>query len=657
MRQVKRNLASNAISRPNLNRERNKSPHWRRVEGRACRLQPAKIQANLRQAVEAASQFNGRGQKLMSGLQEFVVELRRRRVFRSVGLYIVGSWVLLQVAALAFQSLNIPDSALVWVWVAAFLGFPLVLILAWRYEFTLRGIQRTSSAGSDQAADLSLRRSDYWILAALAVVIVTAGFRLIVEIRETAPVWIDHAASTTVSRNSLAVLPLDNLSGDPEQEYFVSGMHEAIIADLSRISGVKIISRTSTEQYRNTDKSLTEIGAELGVANLIEGSIFRDGNTVRITVQLVAAATDEHLWTESYERDLSNVLNLQSSVARAIAEQIKVKLTPEEDARFAGSAQVDPEAYELYLKGKFHWYKFTEADLKLALEYFQLAIDKDPNYALAYVGFADALATPAHIGLMPTTHVYPAAKQSLRRALELDPDLAEAHDLRARISFAYDWNWDAAERGFRRAINLRPSHADAHIVFSQFLAVTNRWDESLAEVRTGLERDPLNPWFRLELAKRLAWFGRDDEAVEQIGELISSQPDFLPLHVLLWNTAYRLGKFEQAIASARNYFRLLGETAVVNALESGAGELEYSELMRRAAEAFETQPTRPYVSSIEYAKFRMHAGDLDKALTHLENAHAQHESHLVYTIVDPLFRSVWGDERYKVLLRKMNYEH
>ena len=315
----------------------------------------------------------------MSGLQDFVVELRRRRVFRSVGLYIVGSWVLLQVAALAFQSLNIPDSALVWVWVAAFLGFPLVLILAWRYEFALRGIQRTSSAGSDHAADLSLRGSDYLILAALAVVIVTASFRLIAEIRESAPEWVDHAAVTTVSQNSLAVLPLDNLSGDPEQEYFVSGMHEAIIADLSRISGVKVISRTSTEQYRNTDKSLAEIGVELGVANLIEGSIFRDGNTVRITVQLIAAATDEHLWAESYERDLSNVLRLQSSVARAIAEQIKVKLTPEEDTRFAGSAQVDPEAYELYLKGKFHWYKLTEADLKLALEYFQLAIDKDPG--------------------------------------------------------------------------------------------------------------------------------------------------------------------------------------------------------------------------------------------------------------------------------------
>ena len=170
----------------------------------------------------------------------------------------------------------------------------------------------------------------------------------------------------------------------------------------------KVISRTSTEQYRGSNKPLPKIGAELGVAKLIEGSVFRVGDRVRITVQLIDVATDEHLWAESYERNLTNVLRLQSNVARAIADQIKVTLTPYEDTLLAASAEVDPEAYEFYLKGRFHWYKFTEADLKLALEYFQLAIDKDPGYALAYVGFADAVMTPAHIGLMPTTQVFPA---------------------------------------------------------------------------------------------------------------------------------------------------------------------------------------------------------------------------------------------------------
>jgi TolB-like protein len=592
----------------------------------------------------------------MGSPRNLIVELRRRRVFRTAGLYVVACWVLLQVADLAFQSLNIPDTALVWVWVAALICFPLALIFGWRYDIVADGIRRTLPLQSGQSEELSLRRSDYLILTALAVVAIVAGFKLIVEIGDVERRPSSKTVSTVVPANSIAVLPLDNLSGDPQQEFFVSGMHEALIADLSRISGLKVISRTSTEQYRDSARPLPEIGAELGVAKLIEGSVFRDGDQVRITVQLIDAATDEHLWAESYERDLTNVLRLQSNLARAIADQVKVTLTPYEDILLASSAQVDPVAYELYLKGRFHWYKFTEADLQLALEYFQKAIDKDPNYALAYVGFADALATPAHIGLMPTTKVYPAAKQSLQRALELDKNLAEAHDLRARIDFAYDWDWDAAERGFRRAISLNPGYPDAHVVYSQFLAVTNRWDESLEEVKTGLELDPLNPWYQLEVAQRLAWFGRHDEARDKIGKLIERQPDWWAPHKYLWYIAQEQGQYEEAVTEAGIYFRLLGETAIAELLEQGIREQDYRELMQRAADLLETHSVRPYLSHIDHAQMRMHSGELDRALDHLEEAYAEHESHLVYTIAEPLFRPIWNNERYKKLLSNMNYK-
>jgi adenylate cyclase len=586
----------------------------------------------------------------------FLQELRRRKVFRVAALYIIGAWVVLQVADLAFESWDIPSLALRYIWLGAILGFPVMLIFGWCYDITAQGIVRTPPADAGTHIDLSLRRSDHVILALLLVVAVGVIYQLTIQISGTRSPELAEIVRQDIDPNSIAVLPLENLSGDPEQEYFVSGMYEALIADLSRISGLKVISRTSTEQYRGSNKPLPEIGAELGVANLIEGSVFRAGDQVRITVQLIDAATDNHLWAESYERSLTNVLRLQSNVARAIADQIKVTLTPYEDTQLAASAEVDPEAYEFYLKGRFHWYKFTEADLKLALEYFQLAIEKDPEYALAYVGFADALATSAHIGLMPTARVYPAAKQSVQRALELDGNLAEAHDLLARIRFAYDWDWNAAERGFRRSISLKSGYPDVHIVYSQFLAITNRWDESMAEVRMGLELDPLNPWFRLELAQRLAWFGHHDEATEKINELIKSQPDFWPSYRGLWHIAYEQGQFEEAVTAAGNYFRLLGEAALVAALEGGIEDLEYSELMRRAANLLETQSTRPYISHIEHAELRMHAGDFDKALDRLEQAYAHHESHLVYTIVQPLFRPVWNDERYQNLLHNMNFK-
>jgi TolB-like protein len=532
------------------------------------------------------------------------MELRRRRVFRVAGLYIVGSWVLLQVAALAFQTLGIPDVSLRWVWIAVIAGFPLTLIFGWLYDITENGIVRTPPADADQTVDLSLKRTDVIILSLLALVAVGIGINLISEVRDAAP---ESIVPIEIPNKSIAVLPLSNFSGNPEQEYFVAGMHEALIADLARISGLKVISRISTEQYRNSTKTASTIGTELGVAYLIEGSVMRAGDEVRITVQLIDAAGDEHVWSENYQRDLVDVLSLQSNVARAIAD-----------------------------------------------EYFQQSIDKDPTYALAYVGFADALATPAHVGWMPTTQVFPAAKKFVERALELEENLAEAHDLLARILFAYDWNWDAADRSFRRAINLKPGYPDVHVVYSQFLAITNRWDESLEEARTGVALDPLNPWYRLEYAHRQAWHGEVDAARSGIEELIKRQPDLWVAHGYLWDLAAIEGQFDTAIRAARNYFRLVGEATVASILIDTGDAAEYRELMGRAARELEENAVRPYIANVNLAKVRMHAGDHDAALKLLEEAYRQHETQLGYTTVNPIFKSLWETERYRALRRDIN---
>ena len=321
----------------------------------------------------------------MGRLQKVVFELRRREVFRTAGMYIVGSWVVLQVAALAFQSLEIPDSALIWVWVAIFVGFPLALIFAWRYDLTIKGVVRTPEADGDSSDDLSLRSIDYVILVSLAAVAVFAGAKTLLEVSEIDSIGPESANSDVFLRNSIAVLPLENLSGDAEQEYFVIGVHDALIAALTRISGLKVISRASTAQFRDSRKAASEIGAELRTGNLIEGSVLRVDDQVRITINLIDAAEDKSVWSDSYQRDLSNILQLQSEVAREVADKVSVQLTPEEDETLAKSPQVDTKAYELYLKGRFHWYRFAEGDLELALGYFEQAIEQDPDYALAYV--------------------------------------------------------------------------------------------------------------------------------------------------------------------------------------------------------------------------------------------------------------------------------
>jgi TolB-like protein len=588
----------------------------------------------------------------MSALKSIVFELRRREVFRAAGLYIVGSWVVLQVAALAFQSLGIPDTALAWVWIAVFVGFPLAMLFAWRYEMTMKGIVRTPPAKGPDAGDLSLRSVDYVILTSLAAVVAITVAKTFIEIGDIDATRAESANERVILANSIAVLPLDNLSGDSDQEYFVSGMHDALITALTRVSGLKVISKTSTEQYRDSQKSLPDIGSELGVSKVIEGSVLRVDDQVRITVQLIDAALNEHIWSESYERSLINVLQLQSDVARAIANQVKVQLTPYEDAAFANSPQVNLEAYEYYLKGRFHWYRFAEGDLELALEYFQRAIDEDPGYALAYVGFADALATPAHLGMMPTKQVFPAAKGFAKRAIELDPDLAEAHDFLARIHFVYDWDWDAAERGFRRSISLNSGYPDVHVVYSQFLGITNRREESLLEAQIGVDLDPLNPWFRMELAQRLAWFGRYDEAFKEISAVIDSQPDFYLAYEILWMIEHQQHRFDEALRAASRYFELIAEDEIASILrETGA---DYIEVMQRAADLLESNSARPYVSNVEYARLRVYANDIDRAIEFLEEAYVYHESALVYATVDPQFRPVWSSARYQDLLRKVN---
>jgi TolB-like protein/Tfp pilus assembly protein PilF len=586
-------------------------------------------------------------------LRKIVLELRRRGIFRSAGLYVIGSWVTLQVAALAFQSLDIPDSALVWIWVALFVGFPVALVFAWRYDLTIKGIVKTPSEGASDAGDLSLGGVDYVTLATLAAVAVIAGTKSFIEISEIEtgrPGFADHSV---ILSNSIAVLPLDNLS-DPGQDYLVLGMHEALIANLARISQLRVISRTSTEQFRDSEKTAPEIAAELGVSKLIEGSVLRVGDQVRVTIQLIDATSDQYIWSETYERSLINVLKLQSSIAQSIASQIKVHLTSHEDATFSASAEVDPVAYEYYLKGRFHWYRFGEGDLELALEYFQRAVDKDPDYALAYVGFADALATPAHIGLMPTTKVFPAAIGFVKRALEIDPDLAEAHDLLARINFVYNWDWAAAESGFRRAVSLKSGYPDVHIVYSQYLAIVNRWEESLEEVKIGLDLDPLNPWFRIELAQRLAWIGRFDEAKVQLDAVIAGSPDFFPAYDILWTVEHQQGRYAEALAAAARNFELLGESEIASLLKQESHNTDYTAVMRRAAITLETRAARPYVSNVDLARLQIHSGDVDRALDYLEKAYLQHESGLVYTAIDPQFRPAWDDERFQDLRHKMN---
>ncbi|MDA2914474.1 tetratricopeptide repeat protein, partial [Acidobacteriia bacterium AH_259_A11_L15] len=342
---------------------------------------------------------------------------------------------------------------------------------------------------------------------------------------------------------SIAVLPLDNLMGDTEQDYFVEGMHEALITDLSRIRALKVISRTSVMRYQDTDKPIPEIARELGVDAVVEGSVLRVGNQVRITAQLIHGATDEHLWAEAYERDLTNILVLQREVAQAIAREINIAVTPEEQARLASARPVNPEAHEAYLKGRYQWNKCSQEGLSQAIQFFQQAIEKDPAYARAYAGLADVYAVQPGWGFAPPSEAFPRARALALKALELDENMAEPYATLGLIKW-YDRDWSAAEQDFRRALELNPNYATAHHWYGLLLSSLGKHEEAIAELESAERLDPVSPIISSWLGTVLFHGRRYDPAAQQFRKTVEMHPEFSLAFVFLGRAYAQMGMHE-----------------------------------------------------------------------------------------------------------------
>jgi serine/threonine protein kinase/Tfp pilus assembly protein PilF len=454
---------------------------------------------------------------------------------------------------------------------------------------------------------------------------------------------------------SLAVLPLTNLSRDPEQEYFAEGMTGALIFELAKLRALKVISRTSAMRYRESTKSLPEIAEELNVEGVVEGSVLRVGQRVRITAQLIHAATDTHLWAESYERDLREVLLLQTEVAQAIAREIKVAVTPEEARRLARARPVNPEAYEAYLKGRFHWYKLSAEHFETALEYFQLALEKDPDCALAYAGIADVWLSRGDSGVVPPGEAFPKAKAAVLKALGLDDRLAEVHVNLANCRFIYEWHWSGAEAEFQRALELNPNYADTHLFYSDFLISMRRSREAMAEIDRALELDPFNFFLQCFFGWHLVYLGRYDEAIAQLRKTLRMEPNSPAAHLGLWGAFHQKRMDEEALAEAEKFFALLGDNEVAEALTRGYAEGGYAGAMRLAAEKLAARSNRTYVPAVRIARLYAHAGEKDQTLKWLEKAYQERESPLVHLNVGWDWDDLRSDPRFQDLLRRMNF--
>ncbi|MBZ5516781.1 MAG: protein kinase [Acidobacteriia bacterium] len=455
---------------------------------------------------------------------------------------------------------------------------------------------------------------------------------------------------------SLAVLPLANLSGDPQQEYFADGMTEELITNLAKISALKVISRTSVMQYKGTKKPLPQIAKELNVDGIIEGSVVREGGQVRITAQLIQASTDQHLWAESYQRDLRGVLALQGEIASAIADKVRAAVSPTERSHLASARTVNPEAYDAYLKGMQHWYKLAPQDMDTALEYFELALKKDPNYAPAYAGIALVWGGRQHMGYTAPREAGPKMEAAALKAVELDNTLAQAHYSLAWVNFYSKWDWAGAEVEFKRAIELNPNYPDARALYSNYLVIMKRPEEGMAQIQRALELDPFNAMFQGWHAADLALAGRYDEAIVQFRKALRASPDLAFAHWMLSDIAFSKAMYEESLAEIKATYASIGDREVEEALTQGYAQSGYRGAMRRAADILAARGRKTYVLPTDVAALYVWAGEKAQALEWLEKGFEVRDPGLPSMLNgDPTFETLRADPRFQDLLRRMNF--
>lgn len=450
---------------------------------------------------------------------------------------------------------------------------------------------------------------------------------------------------------SLAVLPLENLSHDPSQEYFAEGMTEQLTTELAQISALRVISRTSVMRHEASRKPLTEIAKDLHVDAVVEGSVMQSGERVRITAQLIQASPEKHLWAESYERELKDVLTLQGEVARDIAREIRVKLTPQEQVRLTSSRPVSSEAYDAYLKGRFHWTKGTEENYRAAKKYFERAAEIDPNYAPAYSGLADYFWATDE--LAPQVAM-PRAKDYALKALAIDNTLSNAHTTLADVRFNADWDWPAAEKEFRRALELNPSDAEAHRMYSVFLSAMGRADEALAEIRTAQGLDPLS-LLTNSTAGWTFYFARQyDRAIEQCQKVLELDPNYVGAHACLGYAYLAKRIYGKAIAECRRATTGSGSEPLRMAGLGRAYALAGRRAeARRILRGLRAESKRRYVPAYFLVTVYVALGENDEAFYWLEKAHGERDAYLTWLKVDDAVDPLRSEPRFRELLDRV----
>jgi TolB-like protein/Tfp pilus assembly protein PilF len=599
-------------------------------------------------------------------LSSFFAELRRRNVYKIAVAYAVVAWLLIQAASIFLPAFDAPPWVMKAFLIFITLCFPVALVMSWAFEITPEGIKLESEVPPNASIARRTGRKIVGITVVLAVM--AAGLMLFKFLRptsavpsrqsETAPGSQPAAAPPVISQKSIAVLPFENLSDEKQNEYFAEGVQDEILTRLAKVADLKVISRTSTLRFKSAPADLREIAKQLGVTNILEGSVQRSGDQVRVNVQLIKAGTDAHLWADTFDRRLTDIFAVESEIAKTIADTLQAKLSSSAEHVLASRPTDNPEAHELYLKGRYFWNRRTGPNLQKAVGYFEQAIEKDPKYALAYSGLADChvlLPVYPELGSSPRDEM-PKALAAAHKAVELDDTLAEAHTSLAR-ALASDLQLSAAMSEFKRAIELNPSYATARQWFGECLQSQGRVEEGLAELTRAQEVDPLSLVINALAGFALDTVGKSNEAIAQLRKTIELDPNFANTHGMLGNVLENQGQLKEAVV----------EYEKSNAL--GADPIAAAQLARayflvgRKAEAqqfwdkLKALSERQYVPAYSLALVQLAFGDKDEALRLLEKSYQDHapfdSADLGWILIDHRLDSLRSDPRFKKLIARI----
>ena len=592
----------------------------------------------------------------MSGKPSFFAELKRRNVVRMAGLYLVGAWLLIQVASTVLPTFGVPTWALRALIIMVTLGFIPALIFSWVFELTPQGLKRDEDVAPEQSiAPQTARRMDRMIIGVLVLALGYFVFDKFALAPRRGVQPDEHKAASVIPEKSIAVLPFDNLSRDPDNAYFAEGVQDEVLTRLAKVADLKVISRTSTQRFKSAPENLPEIAKQLGVANILEGSVQRVGDQVRVNVQLINAFTDAHLWAEIYDRKMTDIFAVESEIAKTIADTLQAKLTGSEKNAMAKMPTANPEAHELYLKGRFFWNKRTAADLRKSIEYFNEAIAKDPNYALAYAASAQSwLLLPAYDGGAPND-CFPKAETLAAKALALDPSCSDAHAAIGIVKSVYAFDPSGALAELQRAIELNPNDATAHHWLGNHpLSALGQLDRALAEIERAQELDPLSLIINTNIGYTLLLSGRLDEAIAQLRKTLELDASFYYARSNLAQALELKGAFPEALAEYQKTIALSDDAVPLALLGHLYGQTGRKEEAQEILEKLRLRREQRYTPAYSLAVVALALGDRDASLNWLEESYRERDGFDLELIrFDPFLKSLHGDVRFEELAEKV----